>query len=68
MLNIENRFIYNVKELRRKNMLTQQQVADKLKIDRSTYACYECGFREPNLQTIEALCKILKCDYNKLFK
>lgn len=44
-----------LKLLRRKANLTQQQVADLLKIPRGTYTHYEIGKREPNLETLQKL-------------
>lgn len=44
-----------IRNLREDNDLTQQQVADKLIINRRTYAAYENGI---NSMTPETLCKI----------
>ncbi len=41
-----------LKELRKMKGLTQQQVADKLNIGRSTYAQYESNSREPDYETL----------------
>ena len=38
---------------------TQQQVADFMKIDKSTYCGYETGKRQPDVQKIKLLSKIL---------
>lgn len=44
-----------IRNLREDNDLTQQQIADKLFINRRTYAAYENGI---NSMTPETLCKI----------
>ncbi len=44
-----------IRSLREDNDLTQQQIADKLFINRRTYAAYENGI---NSMTPETLCKI----------
>ncbi|MEG1884526.1 MAG: helix-turn-helix transcriptional regulator, partial [Clostridia bacterium] len=49
----------NLKNARRAKKLTQQEVADHLGIERSSYARYESGSREPDIETINALAKYL---------
>lgn len=44
-------------ELRKKNHLTQPQVAEGVGITTRTYQRYEAGEREPNLSTLVALAK-----------
>ena len=48
--------------LRKNCELTQQQVADVLNVDRTTYCCYETGTTEPSLKSIALLGKIFKID------
>lgn len=38
---------------------TQQQIADYMKIDKSTYCGYETGKRQPDVQKIKQISKIL---------
>lgn len=45
-------------ELRKSNKLTQQYVADYLKIDRSNYSKYELGKLEPSIYMLIALSKL----------
>ena len=45
-------------ELRREKNLTQQQVADYLKIDRSNYSKYERGKLEISIYMIRELAKL----------
>lgn len=47
--------IDNLKIARKKCGMTQKEVADRLGIGQSTYKNYECGFREPNGDTIVSL-------------
>jgi len=44
-----------LKELRKANKITQSEIAQNLNITQQTYAKYELGNHEPNLQT---LCKL----------
>lgn len=47
-----------LKELRKNGQLSQQQVADILQINRSTYAYYETGKSKPKLSTLKKLAAI----------
>ena len=47
-----------LRELRVAHGLTQQQVADRLCIDRSTYAFYEAGRSRMDVETIIDLCRM----------
>jgi transcriptional regulator with XRE-family HTH domain len=44
-----------LKKLRESKKLSQQQLADRLKINRSTYARYELGQTQPDFETLEKL-------------
>lgn len=48
--------------LRNNCTLTQQQVADVLHIDRSTYAYYERGTTEPDLKALKKLASVFNVD------
>ena len=52
---ISKRFGDNLRAQRKKLGLTQQQIADELNIDRSTYSYYELGRTDPSIAT---LCKL----------
>lgn len=54
--------------LRKKANLTQQQVADVLGINRSTYAYYETGKTSPKLQTLQALARIYNTNVDILLE
>jgi len=47
-----------LRELRRKNGLKQQQVADRLHMDRSTYAYYESGHTKLNIDFLIAISRM----------
>lgn len=48
-------FADELMKLRKENNLTQQQLADKLGLSRSTIGMYEKGQREPNFETLELI-------------
>ncbi|MCL2446329.1 MAG: helix-turn-helix domain-containing protein [Oscillospiraceae bacterium] len=52
------RYVELVKQLRRRNGLTQQQVADFLHIDRSTYAYYEGGRTKISVESLLNLSRL----------
>jgi len=55
-----------LRELRGERKLTQQQVADHLKIDRSTYAYYESGRSQVNVDVIAKLAHFYQVSYATL--
>ncbi|MDQ5983478.1 MAG: hypothetical protein RUMPE_00502 [Eubacteriales bacterium SKADARSKE-1] len=57
-----------LKKLRENIGYTQQQVADALSIDRSTYAYYETGKTNPDINTIIKLSKIFNVSYTDIFE
>lgn len=56
----------NLKTYRKDVGFTQQQIADVLGIDRSTYTYYESGKILPDIKTVRKLTKILQVDYADL--
>lgn len=50
----------NLREIRHKNKLTQQHLADCLGLTRSAYCSYETGRRTPDLETIIKLSKFYR--------
>lgn len=56
----------NIKMYRENCGYTQQQVADVLNMDRSTYAYYELGKIVPSIGTIFSLAQIFHVDYSVL--
>lgn len=57
----------NLKTFREENGLTQQQVAEILGVDRSTYAYYEAGKTTPGFDVIDKLLKLFNINYTDLF-
>ena len=55
-----------LRELRRKNELTQREVAEHLNVERSTYAYYERGTTEPSLETARKLAGIFNVSLEDL--
>jgi transcriptional regulator with XRE-family HTH domain len=47
-----------LKELRLEIQLSQKKIANLLNISVTTYAGYEQGYREPNLENVKKLCEI----------
>ncbi len=55
-----------LKKFRVASGLTQQQVADVLNLDRSTYAYYEAGKTTPDIKSVSKLVKIFNITYYDL--
>lgn len=55
-----------IKCLRKKQNYTQQQVADILGIDRSTYSFYEIGKTRPKLEILKSIAKIFNVSVDEL--
>lgn len=51
-----------LKNIRKQYKYTQQEIADALKIDRSTYAYYENGRSHPTYENLIKLCKIFNVE------
>lgn len=54
----------NISKYRRQCGLTQQQVADILNLNRSTYTKYETGISEPSIEILKSIASIFDIDYN----
>lgn len=52
--------------LRKREGLSQQELAEKLAISRSTIGMYETGKREPDLETLETIADFYNVDMNTL--
>lgn len=57
---------HNLRYFRELKGLTQQQVAYRLFIERSTYAKYETDVSEPNLKVLSMLTTVFGVDYNTI--
>lgn len=60
-------FTYNLKNERLKNGFTQEQLANRLHVCRTTYSSYECGVSDPNIYMLLDLCSILDINITNLF-
>lgn len=61
-------FNERLKEARIAAGYTQEQVADKIGIAKSTLAGYETGSREPSIPTVEKIMQVLSVDANFLYQ
>jgi len=52
---------------RKEKKLSQDQVAKELGINRSTYACYEIGHREPSILNLKKISKYFNRSIEELF-
>ena len=59
-------FAENLKILRERRQMTQQQLADKLDISRSTVGMYENGSREPDFETLELIADFFNVNMDRL--
>ena len=59
---------YWLKYYRHECGLTQQQVADRLKIERSTYTYYETGKTKPDINTLIKIAKVFNINYTQLLE
>ena len=63
----ENRFIYNLKELRIKSGLTQIELAEKINTNHKTISSWENGSSLPSLDNFVDLAKVFNVNYPTLF-
>lgn len=61
-----NKFNLMLRKLRTDAKLTQSELAEKLKITRSTIGMYETGKREPDFETLELIADFFNVDMNYL--
>ena len=62
------KFIYNLKHLRNLNNFTQQEIANFLHIERSTYTKYETGVAAPSIYLLKELADLYNCSMDAFFK
>lgn len=63
----DNTFCNNLIYYRKINGLTQQQVADYLAVNRTTYTKYETGDTEPCFFILRKIVELYNVDFNKIF-
>lgn len=61
------KFATILRELRKKNGYTQEALAEKLKISKSTVSMYEHGERMPNYSTMKALADLFAVEMDVLY-
>ena len=59
-------FKKRIKLLRKEMNLTQEQLADKLNVGRTTISAYEIGSREPDFETLELIADFFNADIDYL--
>ena len=64
---MKTRFYEYLTRFRNLRGYTQEQIARKLGISRSTYTNYERGNRSPDLETLERISDVLDCTLDELF-
>lgn len=63
-----NRFAQNLRTLRRRQKLTQQQLADSLNIKRPTIGAYEEGRGKPDFNRLIEIADFLQVSIDDLLK
>lgn len=58
----------NIRYLRKKAKLKQEELAEKLKIPRTTLSCWENGIRTPKLEKIIDIANFFGTDLNIIYK
>lgn len=56
----------NIRQMRSKNKLTQDELAEKLFVTRQTVSNYETGKSRPDIEMLVQISEILDCDINSL--
>lgn len=58
----------NIKKFRLSNNLTQKELANELKVERTTVSMWESNKSSPNIQTLKKIAQILNCTVDDLIK
>ena len=61
-------FPEKLKELRKKNGMTQEKLAKMIEVSSGTVAMWETGKRKPNIITLKKLAHILECTTDELLE
>ncbi|MCI9575424.1 MAG: helix-turn-helix transcriptional regulator [Clostridiales bacterium] len=68
MENLNPKICHRLRQLRKERGFTQQQIANVLGINRSTYSYYETGFTSPDIPTLLILVKIFHVTLEEFFQ
>lgn len=68
MATLTQKFGQRIKELRKKQNLTQEKLAELAKIDYSYLNLIESGKKNPSLKRIGKIARVLKVSLSELFK
>ncbi|WP_017187232.1 helix-turn-helix domain-containing protein [Alkalibacillus haloalkaliphilus] len=55
-----------LRDIRKQKNMTQEEVAKKIEVGRTTYAMYEQGRREPDYETLKKICELFEVSYDYL--
>lgn len=58
----------NLKRLRMSRNLTQEALAEKLQVKRTTVTMWEKGHSAPSVQTLKKIAQLLDCTVDELVK
>ncbi|WP_173444519.1 helix-turn-helix domain-containing protein [Selenomonas ruminantium] len=58
--------MHRIRELRKAQKLSQQELAAKLSVDRSTIAKWETGTNSPRIDKLRQLATVLNCSLDDL--
>lgn len=67
MATIYDKLGLNIKKLRNKRGLTQEQIAEKAKLDLTSVSEIESGLRNPSVKTLYKISLALKVSLQELF-
>lgn len=67
MVNIYKKFGERVKDFRKEKGLSQEELAEKVKVDVRTIVAIETGKRNPTLNTINKITKAVNISIKELF-
>jgi transcriptional regulator with XRE-family HTH domain len=65
-MNLNEIAISHIKEIRKKKNYTQEEIADKLQLERTTYNKIEMGKTILTLDIVGKLCQILEVDISEI--
>lgn len=64
---MKTKFHEYLTRFRKQKRYTQAQMAEQIRVSRSTYTNYESGNRTPDYEVLERICDVLDCSLDELF-